>query len=87
MVQHNTCIQYQGSSPFVVADYGVISCCCSLLHVTIGNFRLQRYISKFDKVNYTSNTLKFLVVFVYMFCDLDCFMLINYTYVYTCVHL
>ena len=48
--------------PFVVADFGVILYCCSLLDVTIGNFRLQRYISNFDKVNYTSNTLKFFVV-------------------------
>ena len=45
--------------------YGVISYCCSLLDVTIGNFRLQRYISKFDKVNYKSNTLKFFVVFFF----------------------
>ena len=70
----------------MVVDYGVISYCCSLLNVTIGNFRPQRYISKFDKVNYTSNTLKFWVVVFYMFCDLDCFMLINYK-VYICLYL
>jgi len=47
---------------------------------TLGNFRLQGYISKFDTVNYTNNTLKKIVVFFYMFCDLDYFMLINYSF-------